>query len=349
MKRWGASLRIAEGGRLSMYQTHFGFTQRPFRSTPDCDLYYPATGHERVLSGLMQSVQENEGLMLLTGGCGTGKTLIAQLLLEQFDESGTSIFLTHSNFSDRRALLQAILFDLALPYDGKTEQELRLRLTEYLLENFSASKRTLLLVDEAQHLTAELLEELRLWSNLQSSAGQAMQTVLIAAAGWEQQLTAAQMPSLCQRLRVRLQLEPLEEEEAADYLVHQLRVSGGRPEQMITDEALEIIVRAAKGIPRQLNQAAHQALTLAFLGESNSVDAEAALEAVSMLGLDSDSVDTSSSTLIPKSSTINTGFEPTNSTVLPMAIETAEGLSLRSEEIESEDCDESFYTPRRPA
>src|SRR5262249_16379958 len=156
----------------------------------------------------------------------------------------------------RAGLLQAILYDLSLPYEGRSEQELRLALTDVLLKEVATGKRTLLVIDEAQHLTADLLEELRLLGNLEPGQRKGLQVVLRGQPGLLKIVRQPELAGLSQRLVVRGTLEPLGVEEAADYLLHALRGAGGRPEKILDGEAMEILARATRGIPRLLNQAA---------------------------------------------------------------------------------------------
>ncbi len=269
-----------------MYERHFGLRQRPFRATPDSESYYPATSHEAALARLQQAIADDEGLLLLTGEPGTGKTLLAHCLLERLGEETTSAFLTNSHLPTPAALLQAILYDLGQPYEGRGEQELRLTLTDLLLRWFAEGRRTLLIVDEAQHLPLEVLEELRLLGNLEARDGKAVQVLLASQPGLLEKLQHPDLAAFRQRLAVRVHLEPLPVQEAADYLVHQLRAVGGRPERLLTDEALEVLAQGTHGIPRLLNQAGHQALQLAAAAEAAQVDAEAAIEALASLGLE---------------------------------------------------------------
>lgn len=280
-----SSCARAPGERLTMYETRFGLRRRPFRATPDSAFYYPATGHERALAQLAQSLADDEGLALLLGDPGTGKTLLGQCLLDRLGDAVTAAFLSHSHFPDRAGLLQAILFDLGLPYAGKGEQELRLALTEFLLTNYAAGNRTVLVLDEAQRLSVDLLEELRLLGNLEGREGKALQVVLLALPELAETLPRPELAAFNQRLAVRARLEPLGLHEAADYIVHQLRAAGGRPESIITDEALEVLARGTQGLPRLLNRAMHQSLTLACTAEADLVDAEVALEALGAIGL----------------------------------------------------------------
>jgi type II secretory pathway predicted ATPase ExeA len=269
-----------------MYETHFGLRQRPFRASPDSSCYYPATGHEQALGRLLRALDDGEGPVLLTGAPGTGKTLLCHCLLERLGPDVTSAFLTQGHFGGRAGLLQTILYDLSLPHEGRGEQELRLSLTDHLLRNYADGKRAVVVVDEAQHLSPDLLEELRLLGNLEARQGKAVQVVLTAQPSLLVTLGRPDLASLSQRLAVRSTVEPMSVPEAADYLVHQIRVAGGRPDEVMAEEARELLARGTRGVPRLLNQAAHEALTLACAAEVRPVDAEAALEALALLGLD---------------------------------------------------------------
>jgi type II secretory pathway predicted ATPase ExeA len=268
-----------------MYEKRFGLNRRPFPPTPDTRSYYPSTLHESALTALGRGLAAEESFILLTGEAGVGKTLLGYALLERLGDDVASAFLSNSHFTDRSALLQAILYDLGLPYDGDKEQSLRLRLTEHLLKNCAAERRTIVVIDEAHHLSADLLEELRLLANLEAGGCKALQIVLLAQPGITRTLRQSGLESLQQRIAIRSTLGPLDVEEAYDYLLHHLRLAGVKPESVFDDTALEAIARGTHGIPRCLNQAAHQALLLADEGELTKVDAEAALEALSILGM----------------------------------------------------------------
>jgi general secretion pathway protein A len=235
---------------------------------------------------LRRALADGESVVVLTGAPGTGKTVLCHCLLEGFG-GGVSAFLTNSHLPDRTALLQAILYDLSLSYAG-AEQELRLRLTDFLLASYRGGRPVILLVDEAQHLGTDLLEELRLLGNLEGGTGRAVQVVLAGQAGLLETLRRPELAALGQRVAARACIEPLGVEEAVDYLRHHLRAAGGRVEEVVTEEALELLARRTGGVPRLLNQAAHQALALADSGDSGTVDFEAALEALDVLGLGSD-------------------------------------------------------------
>lgn len=269
-----------------MIATHLGLRQQPFPATPDGGCYYPATTHERALAHLEAGLADGEGILSVTGTAGTGKTLLGHLLLERLGGDRAAVFLTHAHGAGRGGLLQAILFDLGLPYEGRGEQELRLALTAHLLQSFASGHPALILVDEAHHLTPEQLEELRLLGNLETRAGKVAPIVLLGQPTLVETLARPELASLRQRMAIRTMLEPLALHEAADYLLHHLRVAGARPEGVFTEEALELLARASRGVPRLLNQTGRHALALAAESGAFPVDVEVALDALQLLGLE---------------------------------------------------------------
>jgi type II secretory pathway predicted ATPase ExeA len=287
-----------------MDATQFGLRRRPFPATPDSGCYYPATSHERALAQLLRGLDDGEGIQLLTGEPGTGKTLLCHALAERLGDERQVVFITNSHFASRAALLQAVLFDLSLPYEGRGEQEMRLALTDHLLKTYAAGQSTVLLCDEAHHLSADVLEELRLLGNVEARAGKALQAVLVGLPSLLERLKDPSLAALRQRLVGKVSLDPLPAHEAADYVQHHLRAAGARPEEVIAEDALALLVRSTRGVPRLLNQAAHVALRLAAEADAGQVDVEAVLEALSVVGLEAveapeDAAETTPADLLP--------------------------------------------------
>ncbi|MFM7150601.1 MAG: ExeA family protein [Gemmataceae bacterium] len=237
------------------------------------------------MSRVQEAFNDGEGIVLMTGVPGTGKTLLCHLLMERLDQGHEISFLTHTHMRDRTGLLQAVLHDLSLPYQGKAEQELRLTLIDHLLGRYREGKKPLLLIDEAHHLSADLLEELRLLGNLEGQGGKAVQILLVGQADLLHTLAHPGLMALRQRIQVRTQIDPLPLEEAADYLLSHLRRSGAKAEKIFGMETLEILGSHSGGIPRLMNQAAMQSLRLAWENKLGEVEVEIALEALNQMGL----------------------------------------------------------------
>jgi general secretion pathway protein A len=268
--------------------TRYQLRMRPFPTTPDAQFYYPAASHEAALNALACAIDGQEGLMLLTGEPGAGKTLVAHLLLQRLGAQFNTALITNCRFGSAADLHRAVLFDLGQPYQKLGEEELRLALTDYVLNQFADGRPTILIFDEAQDLSAGLLEELRLLGNLEAGRGKAVQIVVIALPAILDTLNHPGLAALNQRLAVRLTLDPLDLHESADYLLHQIRTAGGRAEQMFSDEAVSVLAKNAQGIPRLLNRFALQALNLTGQIDAEMVDVEVALEALSSLGVDAE-------------------------------------------------------------
>lgn len=263
----------------------FGLTRRPFRTTPDTGAYYPSATHETAAAALREAYSAHDGLALLDGEPGTGKTLVALRFLESLDDSITRIMLPAPRYTRPADLFQAILFDLGVDYHGLGEQELRLAVTGQLLTSLIGGGPTVMVIDEAQHLTADVLEELRLLGNLETRASKAAFIVLVALPALRERLKQPDAAVIAQRIAVRSRLEPFDASESVQYLRHRLQAAGCEAENALTDEALSILAAHGKGLPRLLNRAADLAMTLAIEAEADGVDAEAALEAIARLGL----------------------------------------------------------------
>jgi type II secretory pathway predicted ATPase ExeA len=269
----------------AMNLAHFGLTRRPFRPTPDTSAYYPAAGHEAALGGLRSAFAARDGLALLDGDPGTGKTLVALRFLEGLDVAVPRVLIPAPRFVRPADFYQAILFDVGAEYRGLTEQELRLAVTEKLLVSLSEGHPTVIVLDEAQHLIADVLEEIRLLGNLETRSAKAAFVVLVAQPSLRERLAGPDLGAFAQRVAARCRVEPLSREESVEYVRHQVKVVGGHPGTIVGDEALDLLAARCKGVPRLLNQAAALAFTLAGAAGADVVDAEAAVESLDQLGL----------------------------------------------------------------
>jgi general secretion pathway protein A len=263
----------------------FGLTRRPFRTTPDTELYFPAAAHEAALLSVRRAYSDASGVAILDGEPGTGKTLLGLKFLDSLDAEQPRAILHCPRGIKPTELLQAILFDLGQPYQNKSEHELRLAVHEELLNALGDGQPLVLLIDEGHNLTPEVLEEIRLLGNLQSRDAKALFTLILGLPGLRETLAKPDCVAFSQRVAVRSRVAPLSDDEAAEYLRVQLKDCGGRAEWLLGEEATALILKHSNGIPRVLNRVASLAFTLAGAAGEKVVDAEAVYEALVQLEL----------------------------------------------------------------
>lgn len=233
---------------------------RPFASHPQVDRYFPAAAIEDARVRLARSIERGDGPCLVIGSAGTGKSLLLQALAAQYQGQFDVVLLACSQICTRRALLQAILFELGLPYHQRDEGEVRLALLDQLLSNDQGSAGLLLLVDEAQSLSVTLLEELRMMTNLVRGGMPRVRLVLAGAPALEETFAAPELESFSQRLAARCYLSPFGRDETIQYVRAQLAASGAEPDAVFATDAWDAIVEATDGVPRLVNQLCDRAL-----------------------------------------------------------------------------------------
>ncbi len=283
---------MAGVGGVAVYWSHFSLERQPFRPAVDPDSYFPSPSHEEAIAALAAGFARRDPVVVIDGKMGVGKSLVARKWLEHLLPDVPRVVVPNAHAERPGALLQAILFDMGKPYHGLTEQELRLSVTGLLLDVAAESTfPTVLILDEAQHLSQAAIEELRLLGNLETRRGSALFTVLVAQPTLRDAFRRPAYELFAQRVAVQVAVEPLTPGESVDYIRHQLRAAGGEPEKVFDEAVVPLLAGACHGIPRVLNRAAALALELAAGAEAVQVDVEAGLEALDRLGLTSEEVD----------------------------------------------------------
>ena len=266
-----------------MYEASFGLDRRPFSSVPQTDQYYPATTIESSRRTLDRAVQRAEGVGLVVGPAGTGKTLLCQMLAEQFRQSFQVALLWSGRLSTRRALLQAILFELGQPYRGMDEGELRLALVDYVTTNEDCPDGIVLVVDEAHTLPLRLFEEIRLLTNLAKDNLPLIRLVMVGGPLLEERFANPKLESFSQRIVARCYLEPLTRAETQQYIQRQLSQVGAGDEPVFSTEACRAVHQATDGVPRLVNQLCDHAMLLAFSNGQSRINTGCVEEAWSDL------------------------------------------------------------------
>jgi len=262
-----------------MYEDHFGFSERPFAAAPQVEHYFPSASAQAARERLLGCVERAEGVGMLVGPAGTGKTLMCRLLADHFRDRLQVALLPSARLSSPRALLQSILYELGKPYRGMDEGELRLSLIDYINTSRECSPGLLLLVDEAHRMPLRLMEEARLLTNLGTGGRPSVRLVLAGAGLLEERLAGPKLESLNQRIVARCYLEAFNSDETLRYIHQRIEAAGGKPEDILPEAACERVHQATDGVPRLINQVCDHALLLACAAGRYTLDAALVEEA----------------------------------------------------------------------
>ncbi|MDX1481559.1 MAG: AAA family ATPase [Woeseiaceae bacterium] len=256
----------------AMYTRFFGLNEKPFAITPDPRYLFMSARHGEGLAHLLYGVTDSGGFIQLTGEVGTGKTTLVRTLLGQLPDEVDVALILNPQVSVLE-FLQAICreLDIALPERRESPMALVDALNRHLLEAHARGRRVILLVDEAQNLAAEVLEQLRLLTNLETAKQKLLQIILIGQPELRDILAQNNLRQLAQRVTGRYHLEPLSKEETSQYIDHRMKVAGGIGE-IFDDSAKREVHRISKGIPRIINVICDRALLGAYSRETRVVD-----------------------------------------------------------------------------
>lgn len=255
-----------------MYEAFFGLHNRPFSPLPRVETYIPVAPIREPFDSLVRCVTQEQGIGVLTAPTGAGKSLICRLLQKRFSDQRRTILLTTARFPTRRALLQAILFELKHPFVGLSEQEARLHILDLLQASPAPQNRMLLIVDEAHLLSSRGLEELRTLTDYEIAGKPCVSLILSGQLELEELLTSPDMNAFNQRVGCHACIEPLTFEESGQYLRERLRHAGNDGLTIFTPEAIQLICSASEGNPRRLNQLSDHSLLLGYAEETRPVD-----------------------------------------------------------------------------
>ena len=246
-----------------MYEAYYSLEDPPFVLTPDPRFLLRSKGHHEILTTLLYGITSQKGLMALVGDVGTGKTTLCRALLRELPDNVQSALVLNPHLSDAD-LIGTILDDLGVERRGTTKGELMAALSQYLLAAGSEGKTVLVIVDEAQQMSVESLEEIRILSNLETATRKLLQILLVGQPELEEKLKLNELRQLDQRIGIRSYLQPLPRKETYRYVEHRLRVAGLPGALPFTRGALAKIYKYSRGIPRVINLVCDRALMAGF-------------------------------------------------------------------------------------
>ena len=254
-----------------MYLEFFGLREKPFGLTPDPKFLFFSEKHREGLDHLLYGIHQKEGFVLISGDTGTGKTTLCRALLERLDYREVTTALILNPLLSEEELLKAILEDFGLPAKGATRKELLDVLNRFLLKSLAAGKTTVLIIDEAQNLSTECLEQVRLLSNLETDKEKLIQIILVGSEELPAKLELPKLRHLQQRISLRYHLRPLDKQETRRYLQHRLNMARGAGSTSFEKGSYQEIYRFSKGVPRLINIIAERALMAGYLAESRKI------------------------------------------------------------------------------
>ncbi len=261
-----------------MYTEFYGLREKPFSLSPDPRFLFLSGSHREALAHLLYGIEQGEGFIAITGEVGTGKTTLCRTLLQRLEPGSEIAFLFNPQLSGLE-LLQAITTEFGLPVEGQSRRELMAQLNDFLLTKKQEGRRVLLLIDEAQNLDSEALEQVRLLSNLETDTQKLIQIVLIGQPELDAMLESPHLRQLRQRISVRWRLSSLSASETREYVRHRLRVAAGKPLDVFTEMALREVHRRSAGIPRIVNRLCDRAMLAGYSDGSREIGLAAVAQA----------------------------------------------------------------------
>lgn len=255
-----------------MYCEHFGFSEPPFALTPNPGFLFLSAHHQEAFAHLLYGIDNHAGFIELSGEVGTGKTTVIRTFLSQLDPATYRTALIFNPTVSPLGLLQGISREFGLPGTSSEKGDLLDELNRFLLDENRAGRTVVLVIDEAQNLAADVLEQIRLISNLETERDKLIQIVLVGQPELRQLLARDELRQLDQRITVRYHLEPMELADTGDYIRHRIRIAaGGREPVLFTPAAVKRIYRYSGGLPRLINGVCDRGLLLAYTRESREV------------------------------------------------------------------------------
>ncbi|WP_305046472.1 XrtA/PEP-CTERM system-associated ATPase [Geoalkalibacter sp.] len=268
-----------------MYEAFFNFTRKPFELVPNPDFLFPSKSHKKAITYLDYGIKEKVGFILLSGEVGAGKTTLVRNLVRSI-RGKTPLAIVFNTSVDSAQLIAMINEDFGLAVEGKGKGELIRDLNSFLIDEFGKGMQPVLIIDEAQNLSPEHLEEIRLLSNLETDSAKLLQIILVGQPEIRAMIARPELRQLRQRISVSCHLDPLTREEVEEYILHRMEKAGNRAAVSTSPEVFDAIHSYSRGIPRLINIICDFLLVAAFAEETRELNLDLARDVLGDLDLD---------------------------------------------------------------
>jgi general secretion pathway protein A len=255
-----------------MYKAFFNLKRNPFEITPDPSFLFSTSRHNEALAALYFGVRRHKGFVVMTGEVGTGKTLLVRCLLQLLGRNNVAYAYVFNPRLTAMEFLQYMAGDFGLVISGKNKSELLLDLSRYLIARHQKRLTTVLVVDEAHHLSTDVLEEIRLLTNLETAEEKLVQIMLVGQPELDEKLDSNELRQLKQRIALRSQLQPLDMVETAGYIYRRLKLAGSETaSSLLPVETIVEVFRYSRGVPRLINTICENGLITAYARQVKTV------------------------------------------------------------------------------
>ncbi len=265
-----------------MYEEYFGLVEKPFNITPDPKYFYMSAKHREALDSLLYAIADRRGFVVITGEIGSGKTITCKTLLSRLDENVKAALITNTYLTNKQ-LIMNILEEFGVPYEPGDKYVLLRQLRQFFEDEYSMGHTVVLIIDEAQNLSRQALEEIRMLSNFETEKDKLVQIILIGQPELKDKLYHKSLQQLRQRVSIHYHLVPLTGDETIDFIRHRVRAaskSESIERSLFTSDAMAAIHKYSGGVPRLINIIADNSLLTAYARDVKIVDSGIVNEAV---------------------------------------------------------------------
>ena len=269
-----------------MYKNFFGLKESPFNANPDPRYLFLTREIQEALAGLAYGIKNRKGFILLTGEVGTGKTTLLNRLLDWLNMEGVATAYIFNSQLNVNQLFDLMMADFGIPCESRDKSQVLMRLNQWLLQRYRDRRTSVLIVDEAQNLSLEVLEEIRLLTNFETANEKLLQIVLSGQPELDEKLRDPRLRQLRQRITMRCRTQPLSLQEISGYIAERLRIAGANGTPIFTPESIEAIYKYSRGIPRVANLLCEHSLIGGFVDQVRPVPARLVEDAAREFELD---------------------------------------------------------------